>query len=94
MRARITTLSLGLLFTASYAAPPLPRFATAVLPTKLPTRIVCSGGIALHLLSSHEPVCLAEAAFTNFLSVVARSGRASAIDRSPVANGSNWRSCG
>jgi hypothetical protein len=25
-------------------------------------------------LSSHEPVCLAGAAFTNFLTVVARSG--------------------
>ena len=37
-----------------------------LLPRKLPIPIVRWGGIAWHLLSSHEPVCLTGAAFTNF----------------------------
>jgi hypothetical protein len=41
------------------------RSAVGLSPKKLPIQIVRWGGIARHLLSSHEPVWLAGAAFTN-----------------------------
>jgi hypothetical protein len=45
-----------------------------LLPKKLAIQIRRWDGNAWHLLSSHEPLCLAGAAFTNFLTVVVRGG--------------------
>ena len=60
-----------------------------LLPKKLPIQIRRWDGNAWHLLSSHEPVCLAGAAFTNFLTVVVRGGVRRLLDPElPVVNGS------